>query len=192
MLHGLQRFAKAAFGLIAVSISLIHSSALAESSIGLTEIWRLDSELNRPESVTYDTQTNALYVSCIVGKGADKDGNGYIAKVSLQGKLLNKRWATGLDGPKGLAIDNGILYASDIDRLVAIDINSGKIVAKYPAEGATFLNDVAIDAKGSVYMSDSRSSLIYRLNNGKLSLWLNNTHLRNQRALSRGGTDSSW
>ena len=95
------------------------------------------------------------YVSNVAGKPTDKDGNGFISKISLKdGKVVTLEWATGLDAPKGLALVGDTLYAADIDKLAEINTKTGKIVALHDAPGATFLNDVAADGKGNVYVSD--------------------------------------
>lgn len=44
--------------------------------------------------------------------------------------------------------------------------------ARFPVEGAQFLNDVTADAAGNVYVSDSGNSVLYRLADGTLSVWL--------------------
>ncbi len=142
------------------------------SALQLSEIWTLAEGLNRPESVVYDPEQDALYVSNINGDGSEKDGNGYLSKVSTTGQMVEEQWVTGLNAPKGLALSGNRLYASDIDELVEIDPATGEITARYPAEGAAFLNDVAAGPDGSVYVSDSRVSKLYRLQGGNLSLFL--------------------
>jgi len=135
--------------------------------------------LSAPESARPDPTGSFAYVSNIDGKPTDKDGNGFIAKISLKdGKVIAPKWATGLDAPKGLALANGKLYVSDIDRLVEIDTADGKITASYAAPGAKFLNDVAADGAGNVYVSDSGTSTIWRLAGGKLVKWLDGEQLK--------------
>jgi hypothetical protein len=82
-----------------------------------------------------------------------KAGNGFISKVSLaDGKLIELEWAKGLDAPKGLALGGDKLYTADIDNLAEIDTKSGKVLARYVAPGAAFLNDVTVDGQGNVYI----------------------------------------
>ncbi|MBW1673776.1 MAG: hypothetical protein JRJ45_09065, partial [Deltaproteobacteria bacterium] len=66
--------------------------------------WQTKKELRVPESVLYDESRNVLYVSNINGKSAEKNGQGFISKVSLDGKIEVLKWATGLHAPKGSAI----------------------------------------------------------------------------------------
>jgi sugar lactone lactonase YvrE len=80
----------------------------------------------------------------------------------------------GFDAPKGLGLFNGKLYVSDIDKIVEIDIASGKISNTYGVDSARFLNDVAVDATGRVFVSDSYKKNVILLENGKTSIWLEN------------------
>jgi len=166
-----------AFCLLGVGVSGVqHTRAgdIGKSTYTVTKQWETQQELRIPESVLYDEARNILYVSNINGKSAEKNGQGFISKVALDGKIEVLKWATGLNAPKGSAIYKNKLYVSDIDYLVEIDLKTGKIVARYPAAGAQFLNDVAIDALGNVYVSDmsSENSAIYKLSNGAMTMWL--------------------
>ncbi|MDY7036071.1 MAG: SMP-30/gluconolactonase/LRE family protein, partial [Thermodesulfobacteriota bacterium] len=119
------------------------------------------------------------------GKPTQKNGQGFISKVTLDGKIEILKWATGLNAPKGSAIYRNKLYVSDIDQLVEIDLKTGKILAKYPAAGANFLNDVSADASGNVYVSDmsSENSVIYKLSQGKMTVWVKGKEIFNPNGL---------
>ncbi len=136
----------------------------------LTEQWVLEG-FDSPESVAADATGKFLYVSNVNGGGEDKDGNGYIATIALDGTPIAKSWADGLDGPKGLALEGDVLYVSDIDRLVIIDTVTGDIIDRVRAEGATFLNDVVIWPEHGVLVSDSGTARIYLYKDGEMSVW---------------------
>ncbi len=157
--------------------------APAETPFALQPVWELSEGINRPESVAYDAGTNALYLSNIVGNGTDKDGNGYIAKVAVDGSSIDSTWVVGLDGPKGVDIGNGKLYAADIDQLVEIDLATAQITARYPAAGAKFLNDVTVAPDGSVYVSDMNTATVWRLSGGSFEKWLEGDAIRSPNGL---------
>jgi DNA-binding beta-propeller fold protein YncE len=137
--------------------------------------WETDSSLTTNESVIYDKDKDVLYVANINGDPAGKDGNGFISKVSLDGKITQLKWAAkGLDAPKGLGLANGKLYVSDIDRVHEIDPASGKITKTYKVKGAKFLNDITTSADGKVYVSDSGAGIISVIEKGKLTTFLDN------------------
>lgn len=147
-----------------------------------SQVWEL-AGFEAPESALPVMADGVIYVSNVAGKPTDKDGNGYISKVSLDGKMLTQKWVTGLDGPKGLAIAGNTLYVADIDKLVAIDIKAGTIAARYDAKDAKFLNDVVADAAGTVFVSDMATNTIWRLADGKFESWLNDPALINPNGL---------
>lgn len=145
----------------------------------LEKDWELTGFEN-PESVVLDTKNNILYVSNVNGAPTDKDGNGYISKVSLEGKIIQQKWIIGLNAPKGLVIYQGKLYATDIDEIVEIDIKTKKTTT-FKAQNATFLNDITVDKRGNVYASNTFGfSGIYKLSKKgkrKVELWLKDDNL---------------
>ena len=156
-----------------LSLCFVASMALAEPK--LTQVWQLDG-LAVPESVLYYPVKNKdhVFVSQIEGEPTGKDGKGGIALIDTGGKLLEKDWVTGLNAPKGMAAKDNLLYVSDIDHLVIIDIAKAKVISRIAAEGAVFLNDVAVNPAGDVFVSDTRINKIYQLKNGKLDVFLEN------------------
>ena len=146
------------------------------------QVWEI-AGFEAPESALPVKAENLIYVSNVNGNPPDKDGNGYISKVSLDGKLIAQKWVTGLDAPKGLAISGDKLYAADIDKLVEIDIKTGTVVTRYEAKDAKFLNDVAADSMGNIYVSDMATNTIWRLSNRKLEVWLHDDALINPNGL---------
>ncbi|MGM8360777.1 hypothetical protein ACSV4D_02560 [Flavobacterium sp. ARAG 55.4] len=138
-------------------------------------IWE-SSKLPVPESVLYSSTDNKLYVSLIDGAGNVKDGKGGVAILNTDGSVSNEKWVEGLDAPKGLARYKNTLFVADITALVSIDITTGKIINKLEIENAVFLNDVTVDNKGVVYVSDTRTNKIHRIKNGQAELYLENVN----------------
>ncbi len=136
-----------------------------------------------PESVVYDSKRDLLYVSNVNGKPGDKDNNGSIARVSLNGDIQELDWVAGLNAPKGLAIHDDKLYVADIDTLVVIDIASATVSDRYTVSDAQFLNDVAAAGNGDIYVSDMMLNRIHRLQDGDLVTWLESDALENPNGL---------
>jgi sugar lactone lactonase YvrE len=136
----------------------------------LSRKWETPALLGVPESVCFDTDRNVIYVSCIVGAPADKDGNGYISKVSADGHIIAAEWVKGLNAPKGMGIAGNYLYVSDITRVVWIDIARSEIAGSLEIPGSQFLNDITSDGKGNVYVSDMNGNAIYVIADGKYKL----------------------
>ena len=154
----------------ALSLAGVAAPALAQD-VPFEQVWKTGG-LATPESVIYAPQLDAFLVANING-GAPlvEDGDGYIARLSLDGVLDPEPFATGLDGPKGMAITNGRLYVSDINDLVEIDLSSGEVLARHHFADAEFLNDVTVTPAGEVLVSDMRRAEIRVLTQDGLALW---------------------
>lgn len=158
-------------------ISLLSLSSGFSQEIKLNKLWATPDILTTSESVCYNPDGPYYFVSCINGNPLDKDGNGFISIVDPSGEISIQKWATGLNAPKGMGILNTSLFVTDIDRLVEISIESGKILRTYPVEGAVFLNDISISKEGQVYFSDMSTSIIHKLEKGIVSTWLKDDEL---------------
>ena len=155
-------------------IALAAAAALGLSAVSAiaapAELWQATG-LAGPECALPDAAAGVIYVSNVNGDPMGKDAKGYLAKVSMDGKKVEK-WVDGLKAPKGLAIAGGKLYTADPNELVEIDIASGKVLARHAAEKSGLLNDVAADAAGNIYVSDTGAGGIWRLSGGKMEKWL--------------------
>ena len=120
-----------------------------------------------PESVGCDAKGKVLYVSQFVSglKPADKDGQGKISKVSLDGKVLEDRFLPAhgevLHKPKGIWVEGNRLWVTDIDAVWIFDLKNRK-GRKLELTGMGFANDPAV--KGNdLYISDNRADMLYRV-----------------------------
>lgn len=157
------------------------------SNKSLEKVWESPNQLKNPESVVYDYKKNMLYVSNVDGKPDDKDNKGFVSMISpTNGSIINLNWVSNLNAPKGIDLDNntGKLYVSDITNLIEIDSSSGKIINRYPALDNSSLNDVVIDKKGNVFVSDPPNNAIFTLgtnnssgDNKTLQIWLKSKEL---------------
>ena len=146
-------------------VVMVSSTLFAQHS--LDKIWETDSvTLRNPESVLYDSKSNSLYVSSM--------GAGTIVRIGPDGKLIKNDWVTGLTSNKGSALYNGLLYTAETSSVAVIDVEKATIVKRIPVEGAQMLNDVAVDSKGIVYVTDTRGAKVYRIEGDKPAVYLEN------------------
>ncbi len=149
----------------------------------LVHQWSTDKVMKTPESVCYDPEREVLYVANIQGKPTNKDGKGFISRLSTEGEVLDLEWVDGLDAPKGMGVYQGKLYVTNIDEIVEIDIAAGKVANRYSCPGAQFANDIAINNSGVVFASDMAANLIYRLEGESVETWLESDKLKSPNGL---------
>ncbi|MEM1094912.1 MAG: ATP/GTP-binding protein [Bacteroidota bacterium] len=147
---------------------LLSLNGTAQPSASLTLLWETDALLTTIESAIYDPESGFIYTTNIEGHFMDKDGVGSISKVSMAGEIVERDWVAGLNAPTGTAIHNGRLYVTDIDAIVVVDIAAGEVEARHAIDGAVALNDIAVDAEGVIYASDTGGNAIYRLRAGQV------------------------
>ncbi|KLT67043.1 hypothetical protein [Pedobacter sp. BMA] len=153
-----------------IIILLIGITTQAQAQHTLTKIWESDTTLAVPESVLLSA--SGMYVSLVDGQAWDADGKGGIAKIDRDGKIINANWVSGLHAPKGMGLWKNRLYVADITEVVVIDTLNGNIDSRIPITGAKGLNDITVDAKGVIYVSDSELGIVTKIKNGKPSTYL--------------------
>jgi hypothetical protein len=116
-----------------------------------------------PESIKYDPDQDAWFVTNIIGFGSSKDGHGYITRVEA-GKLdsMTTFAVSGvngvvLDAPKGMAIQGDTLWVADIDVVRGFNRKTGAPVGTIDLapHGVTMLNDIALGPDGNLRVTDS-------------------------------------
>jgi len=163
----------------------------------------IPGEFKTPESVLYDAAADVYLVSNINGSPFAADGNGFISQVSPDGKVKNLKWIDGakkdveLNGPKGMAILNGVLYVADITVVRKFDSKTGAAKGVIKVPGSTFLNDVAA-GKDVVYVSDtgkkagfknSGTDAVWQIKGDKVSALIKDGKLGNPNGLAVAGKD---
>ncbi|MEO1188467.1 MAG: hypothetical protein AAFW60_05285 [Pseudomonadota bacterium] len=150
----------------------------------LEQVW-VKTGFTEPEGVAADD--SGLFISNMVGADASlKDGEGWISRVSFDGEMIAEKWVNGLHAPKGMGVLDGKLYVSDVDAFYIIDIATAKIEHTYPIEGAIFLNDIAV-WKDEVYLSDSRTARIFKIDESGYTEWLTGPKLTGVNGLTADG-----
>ncbi|MGJ7029814.1 ATP-binding protein [Niabella hirudinis] len=170
-----------------LSLLVTGSSITGYSQHTIVQLWKTRDSIPVPESVLPVHRENELYVSLIDGKGNEKDGKGGVGILNKDGTVKNLSWVTGLNAPKGLGLYKKNLYVADLTDVVVIDIKTAKVIKTIPIPGAVFLNDITVDRKGTVYVSDTRQNKIYKLTNDKPEVFMEGVNSAN--GLKAIGTD---
>src|SRR5688572_4656090 len=137
----------------------------------VTAGWMVTEGIATPESVYLDEGSGYIFASQIDGMPDGRDGNGRIAQLSGDGRVVSANWVGGLNAPKGLRSHNGTLWTADIDEVVGIDIASAKVTSRTKIAGAMFLNDVAIGPDGTVYVTDMMANKIHAVRDGMATVF---------------------
>ena len=80
------------------------------------------------------------------------------------GEVLEKKFLSGMDAPKGMSVLKKVLYVTDIDTVRGFDLESKKEVFTLKIDGAVFLNDIAKGKDKYIFVSDTGTGLIHRIN----------------------------
>lgn len=123
-----------------------------------------------PESVLFHEQSNIFFVSNINGNPTEKDNNGFISKINENGEIIDFKWVTNLDAPKGMCIFENKLYVTDITKIYIIDILTSEYIDFFEIPDAKFLNDLTADSTGRIYFSDMQDNKIYTFFDNKTQL----------------------
>ncbi len=129
------------------------------------------ANFDTPESFIIDPEDGSYYVSNVNGDPSAKDGNGYISKIQSGGNITIQKFIGGkkdeavLNAPKGLAIVGKNIYVTDIDAVKGFDKETGKPTEIYDLSKfkVRFLNDIAADDKGTLYISDTSTDQIFKI-----------------------------
>jgi sugar lactone lactonase YvrE len=135
--------------------------------------WQSERMLAIPEAVCYDRERGSVYVSNYDGFNPSAgDGRQFLSRLAVDGAVRQREWVTGLNNPTGMAMVDGRLYVVERPGLAEIDPDTAEIIARHLVPQAGFLNDVAADDSGALYVSDSRRHVIFRFLDGRVEEWL--------------------
>jgi sugar lactone lactonase YvrE len=150
---------------------------LAQAPSPAVPLWSVTEGMDSPESVYFDPASGFVFSSQIGGDAAARDGNGRIVKLTLDGKVVDTKWAQAtLNAPKGMRAFRGTLYVCDIDEVIGFDIASGREVSRVKTD-AKFLNDLATAPDGTIYTTDSFQNRVYVVRNGAASVFVESPKL---------------
>src|SRR5215218_2426529 len=117
--------------------------------------------LQAPEAARWDFDQNVWFVANINGDPFGKDNNGFIARLTADGKLDSLKFIAGgrggvtLNAPKGMAIVGDTIWVADIDAVRGFNKRTGAAAGSIRVPGAKFLNDITAGPDGTLYITDS-------------------------------------
>ena len=141
-----------------IALSLITTAILGFASTVTVE------GFSSPESTIVNK--NDLYVSNVGKelKPTQKDGDGFISKLDVNGKIKELHFIDGLDAPKGMGIVGNTLFVADINTLRGFDLSTKKEIFNVVFEGVNFLNDITVKDSNTLFIGASDTSAIYEVN----------------------------
>ena len=125
-----------------------------------------------PEAVRYDPDQDVYFVgNWGRGSPSETDNNGYISRMKPDGQIENLRWIAGgsnrvvLHAPRGMYIVGDTLWVADADAVRGFHRKTGEKLANVDFSGFDrgFLNDVAADASGTLYITDTGRNKLYKV-----------------------------
>ena len=134
--------------------------------------WFVRDGFVAPEAVRYDPEQDVYFVgNWGPGPASATDNNGYISRMKPDGQIENLKFIAGgtnrvvLHAPRGMYIVGDTLWVADADAVRGFNRRTGEKVANvdFSAFDRGFLNDVAADATGTVYVTDTGKNKLYKV-----------------------------
>ena len=120
----------------------------------------------------YDPDQDVYFVgNWGTGSASATDNNGYISRMKPDGQIENLEFIAGgtnsvvLHAPRGMYIVGDTLWVADADAVRGFSKRTGEKLANidFSAFDRGFLNDVAADATGTVYVTDTGRNKVYKV-----------------------------
>ncbi len=128
------------------------------------------SQYSSPESVTYDTTGHRYFISNTTSqKIVQRDRQGVVTDFVTVGS-----------GIHGVTVHNGRVYVCNQTRIKGYDLTTAAEVFNVTISGSTFLNDLAVDNSGIIYVTDFSARRIYKLNTNTSEFWIYVSNTTNQ------------
>ncbi|MEM9384876.1 MAG: hypothetical protein AAGA68_07425 [Pseudomonadota bacterium] len=126
-----------------------------------------------PEAVRYDPDQDVYFVANFNGD-VDGDSNGFVSKVSPGGEILELEFMTGTQrypfhAGRGMLITGASLWVADAQGVHEFDRRTGKHLSfvSLAAFEPGFPNDIAEGDDGALYVTDTGTSVLYRIIDGE-------------------------
>jgi len=136
---------------VAGFIVLFSTSIMAEQPV-----------FSQPESAYFytsgSTDPGVYFISSTNG-----DDVGWVSKLAADGSMIDSRWATDLQNPRGMRVSGKRLWINNHTEVVGLNLDNPSDRIVHPIDGAISLNDLATDSSGHAYLSDTMNSRVVRV-----------------------------
>lgn len=129
-----------------------------------------------PEAVRYDPDQDFYFVSNFNGE-VNGDANGFVSKVSAEGKIIELKFMTGTkESPfhagRGMYIKGESLWVVDASGVHQFDRHSGQHLGfvDLSAFEPGFPNDIVMGPDGHLYVTDTGKSVLYKIEDGEATI----------------------
>jgi sugar lactone lactonase YvrE len=146
-----------------------------------------------PEAVRYDPDQDVYFVANFNGETSG-DANGFVSRVAPDGRILTLRFMTGteahpFDAGRGMVIQDDSLWVADASGVHRFDRRSGEHLqfVDLSAFEPGFPNDIAIADDGSLLVTDTGTSVLYRIAEGQAEVIAKTDFAAN--GITRAGDD---
>ncbi|MFD2533300.1 SMP-30/gluconolactonase/LRE family protein [Gracilimonas halophila] len=150
-----------------------------ETGLDSTNIAYSITGLDGPEAVRYDPDQDIYFISNFTGGGNEQDSTGFITKTDSRGGIQELRFMTGteeapLHAPRGMFIVDETLWVADVLGVHGFNKNTGEQTdfIDFSEFEIGFLNDISADENGRLYVTDTGTSTVYKIEDGAAELFL--------------------
>lgn len=123
--------------------------------------------LSGPEAVRYDSEQDVYFVSNFNSR---EEGDGFITKADAEGTVVDLKFMVGTDeyplnDPRGMFIISDELYVADAQGVFVFNKKTGDLhrFIDFSSFEPGFLNDISADADGTLYVTDTGKTQLYRI-----------------------------
>ncbi len=160
---------------------------------GVVKVWETAPVFRIPECIVYHPDGEAFYVTNYDAYNpSGGQGKQFVSRLLSDGTVDDLQWVGGLNNPTGMAIAGRRLYVVERTGVAEIDIETATVVERHPLPEPGFPNDIAVDASGIIYVSDSQKDVIYRSKGGAFEEWLGGDEVDDPNGVCIDGGTLVW
>ncbi|MEW2920784.1 SMP-30/gluconolactonase/LRE family protein [Muricauda sp. ANG21] len=144
-----------------------------------------------PEGIAIDPVSKKVYLNSLKSAKivrCNLDGNRAEEFLSSHEFGYLSGFGMTIKGDTLYALGNGLSKENNSSILLLLDITSGELIKSYTLNNGSFvfLNDIAVNSKGAVYITDSESGDIYTINpaTGQLEVFFSHYEVKHSNGIS--------